>query len=235
MKKRLLIFLSLLLVLHLFLQNLYTQDFHKWGLANGATARLGKGWVTDMTFSPDGSQLAVACSIGIWLYNVRTGAEEAYLKGHTELVNSVAYSPDGKILASSSNDWTIRIWDVDKRKHIKTLGGHRTPVNSVTSSYDGETIVSGSYDGIRVWNVENWSDKILYKNEKAGIVNVMYLPDGKTLTSLNKDGKIESWDLTNGEKQWSIYGYKKSRKLKLLLQNVIIVNLEIYGTFSVRL
>ena len=209
MKKRLLIFLSLLLVLHLFLQNLYAQDFHQQGLPDGATARLGKGWVTDMAFSPDGSQLAVACSIGIWLYNVRNGTEEVFLKGHTELVNSVAYSPDRKILASCSNDWTIRIWDVDQQKHIKTLGGYRGPVNSVAFSPDGKTIVSGSNDGIRVWNVENWNDKILYKNEKAGIVNVMYLPDGKTLTSLNKNGKIESWKLANGEKQWSIYGYKK--------------------------
>ena len=221
MQKRLLIFLSLLLVLHLFLQNLYAQDFNQLGLPDGAKARLGKGWVTDMAFSPDGSQLAVACSIGIWLYNVRTGTEEAFLNGHTELVNSVAYSPDGKILASCSNDWTIRIWDVDKRKLIKTLGGYGVPVNSVAFSHNGKTIVSGSDDGIRVWNVENWSDKILYKNENADIVNVMYFPDGKTLTSLNKKGKIESWDLTNGEKQWSIYGYRKSSKLKSLLQNVI--------------
>ncbi len=88
------------------------------GLPEGVKARLGKGWLTDMAFSPDGNQLAVACSIGIWLYNVRTGTEEAFLRGHTELVNSVAYSPDGKILASGSNDWTIRIWDVDKRKRL---------------------------------------------------------------------------------------------------------------------
>ena len=221
MKKRLLIILSLLLVSTTFLPNCFAQDFNRWGLPEGAIARLGKGWITDMAFSPDRNQLAVACSIGIWLYNVRTGTEEAFLKGHTELVNSVAYSPDGKILASGSNDWTIRIWDVDKRKHIKTLEGHTGKVNSVAYSQDGETIVSGSDDGIRVWNVENWNDKILYRSENAGIVNMMYSPDEKTLTSLSKNGKIESWDLTSGEKQWTILGYKKSRKLKSLLQNVI--------------
>ena len=221
MKKRTLIIINLLLVSFLFLQNGFAQNINRWGLPEGTMARLGKGWVTDMAFSPDGNQLAVACSIGIWLYNLHTGTEEAFLKGGMELVNSVAYSPDGKILASGSNDWTIRIWDVENRKDIKTLGGHAGPVNSVAFSQDGETIVSGSDDGIRVWNVENWSDKILYKKENAGIVNVMYSPDGKTLTSLSKNGEIESWDLTSGEKQWSILGYKKSKKLELLLQNVV--------------
>ena len=206
MKKRLLIILSLLLVSTTFLPNGFAQDFNRWGLPEGVKARLGKGWLTDIAFSPDGNQLTVACSIGIWLYNVRTGTEKAFLRGHTELVNSVAYSPDGKILASGSNDWTIRIWDVDKRKHIKTLEGHTGKVNSVAYSQDGETIVSGSDDGIRVWNVENWSDKIFYRNENTGIVNMMYSPDGKTLTSLSKNGKIESWDLTSGEKQWTILG-----------------------------
>lgn len=221
MKKRTFIIISLSLVSFLFLQNCFAQDYSQWGLPEDALARLGKGWVTDMAFSPDGSQLAVACSIGIWLYNVHTGTEEAFLKGGMELVNSVAYSPDGKILASGSNDWTIRIWDVENRKHIKTLEGHTGPVNSVTFLQDGKTVISGSNDGIRVWHVENWSDKILYKKENAGIVNVMCLPDGKTLISLSKNGEIESWDLTSGEKQWSILGYRKSRKLKLLLQNVI--------------
>ena len=221
MKKRTLIIINLLLVSFLLFQNGFAQNINRWGLPEDAIARLGKGWVTDMAFSPDGSQLAVACSIGIWLYNVHTGTEEAFLKGGMELVNSIAYSPDGKILASGSNDWTIRIWDVENGKHIKTLGGHTGPVNSVAFSQDGETIVSVSDDGIRVWNVESWNDKILYKKENAGIVNVMCLPDGKTLTSLSKNGEIESWDLTSGEKQWSILGYRKSRKLKLLLQNVI--------------
>ncbi|MDE0638627.1 MAG: hypothetical protein OXI43_22535 [Candidatus Poribacteria bacterium] len=219
MKKRTLIIISLLLVSFLIFQNCLAQDYSQWGLPEGTIARLGKGWVTDMAFSPDGNQLAVACSIGVWLYNVRTGTEEAFLKGGMELVNSVAYSPDGKILASGSNDWTIRIWDVENRKHIKTLGRHTGKVNSVAFSQDGETIVSGGDDGIRVWNVENWSDKILYKSENVGIINVMYSPDGKTLTSLSKNGEIESWDLTNGEKQWSILGYRKSRNFKLLLPN----------------
>lgn len=231
MKKRTLTIISLSLVSFLIFQNCLAQDYSQWGLPEDAIARLGKGWVTDMAFSPDGSQLAVACSIGVWLYNVRTGTEEAFLKGGMELVNSVAYSPDGKILASGSDDWTIRIWDVENRKHIKTLGEHTGKVNSVAFSQDGETIVSGGDDGIRVWNVENWSDKILYKSENVGIINVMYSPDRKTLTSLSKNGEIESWDLTIGEKQWSILGYRKSRNLKLLLPNAIIVKFRINDTY----
>ncbi len=126
----------------------------QWGLPEGAIARLGRGRITEVAYSPDGSQLAVASGIGIWLYDAETGEPLDLLTGHTGVVISVAFSPDGRTLASGSGDDTIRLWDVNTGETLKTLNGHRTAVNSVAFSVDGRTLASGSSDTtIRLWDV----------------------------------------------------------------------------------
>ena len=128
MKKRLLFNTSLLLVTVLFVQDSHAQDYTRWGLPEGAKARLGKGNIWGnraMAYSPDGTRLAVASSIGIWLYDARTGAEVALFTGHT-----MAFSPDGKTIDSASaNDGIIQLWDVASGQLKNTMEGH-------TSSYD---------------------------------------------------------------------------------------------------
>ena len=83
-----------------------------------------KGQTSEIAYSPDGTRLAVASSIGIWLYDTTTGQEVALLTGHTAGVRSVAFSPDGRTLASGSYDETIRLWDANSGAHIRTLTGH---------------------------------------------------------------------------------------------------------------
>ncbi|MBC1242316.1 PD40 domain-containing protein, partial [Nostoc sp. 2RC] len=72
--------------------------------------------------------------------------------GHSSRVNSVVFSPDGKTLASASDDKTIKLWDVSTSKAIKTLTGHSSRVNSVVFSPDGKTLASASDDNtIKLW------------------------------------------------------------------------------------
>lgn len=146
--------LTLLLVLTLCLSFTFAQDASQWHLPEGAKARLGKGWVTQIKFSPDGTRLAVAGSIGIWIYDAQTSQEIALLTGHTATVWSISFSADGKMLASASWDSTIRLWDVATGALRKTLKGHTGQVTGVSFSSDGETLVSGSADGtVLLWEL----------------------------------------------------------------------------------
>ena len=130
------------------------QDYTQWELPDGAKARLGKGSINEIQYSPDGTRLAVADSIGIWLYDTATLQEVDLLTGHTGSVFSVSFSPDGHTIASGSRDATIRLWDAVNGELIRTLEGHTGFVNSVVFSPDGRTIASGGDDGtVLLWDI----------------------------------------------------------------------------------
>ena len=103
---------TLLMFFVLFPLSTFAQDYTQWGLPEGAKARLGKGHITgNITYSPDGTRLAVASSIGIWIYDAHTGEELALLTGHTGDVSGVLFSPDGVTLASGSRDGMVLLWE----------------------------------------------------------------------------------------------------------------------------
>ena len=132
--KLLSIFCTQLLVATLLLCNGFAQDYTKWNLPEGAKARLGKGAVLDIAYSPDGASIAVATTIGIWLYDAQTYQELDILIGHTSWVESVVFSPDGQTLASGSWDKTLSLWDVETGENKQTLIGHTDSVMSVVFS-----------------------------------------------------------------------------------------------------
>ena len=88
------------------------QDSPQWDLPEGAKARLGKGRIYDIKYSPNGARLAVASGIGIWLYDTQTNEELDLLTGHRGWVRSVSFSPDGYTLASGSDDGTVLLWEL---------------------------------------------------------------------------------------------------------------------------
>ena len=171
----------LLVSLLLCLPNAFAQEYMKDYLPEGAKARVGKGFVYDIAFSPDDTQLAVASSIGVWIYDKQTGKELDLLTGHTSRVCSVCFSPDGSILASGSADQTIKLWDPRTSEIKTTLSGHRGTVYSVALSPDGSTLASGSYDHtIRLWDLHTGKLKRTLTGHTERIYSVAFNPDGNT-------------------------------------------------------
>ncbi|MDE0681965.1 MAG: hypothetical protein OXI63_03525 [Candidatus Poribacteria bacterium] len=124
--------LTLLMVSNLSILPCFAQyaAHTQFSLPEGAKARLGKGQINEITYSPDGSLLAVASSIGIWLYDAETYREVALLAGHTSSINSVSFSPDGTTIASGSDDGKIRLRCVFL--HINSRKLHRHTKNAHT-------------------------------------------------------------------------------------------------------
>ena len=119
------------------------------------------------------------------------------LSGHAGVVNSVAFSADGKILASGSANGTVTLWDLGPNPFNQILSGHTDTVNSVAFSPDGKTLASGSLDNtIILWDVatgEPWGGPL--RGHASAITSVAFSPDGKTLASGSWDENMILWDV----------------------------------------
>jgi len=133
--------------------------------------------------------------------------------GHASSVHSVAFSPDGKLLASGScvktvlkdscNQGEIRIWDVATRQPIGLpLAAHRNWVNSVAFSRDGKTLASGSSDNtVILWNVATRQPLgPALTGHKDAVLTVAFSPDGRLLASGGKEGTIILWDMATHQR-----------------------------------
>ena len=196
---------SMLILLSLamsaFLSNTYAQDYTKWSLPDAAKARLGRGGIAGkIAYSSDGGLLAVASSIGIWIYDADTGATLDLLTTPTPISN-VVFSPDGRMLASGSwADSMVRLWDVATGELIATLAGHRRSVYSVAFSPDGKTLASGGNDlAVRLWDVTTRQLKTTFIGHLGDINSVTFSPDGSILAGGTDNEKAWLRDVITGQ------------------------------------
>lgn len=185
------------------------------GLPEGAIARLGKGNIQEIMYSPDGTRFAVATTIGVWIYDAQTGEElDLITGGHKDEVRSAAYSSDGKTIATISRDKTVKLWDARTGKLQKTLIGHKGAVLSVAYSPDGKTLATGDVDAtIQLWNAHTGENIKTLTGHTEVISSVVFSPNSKTIASSNNDGTIRFWDVERGQLINTLSGYPQYRDL----------------------
>ena len=116
------------------------EEYTQWHLPEGAIARYGKGSIRELVYFPDSTRLAVRSSIGIWIYDTRTGEELDLLTGDMWDVRTMAFSPDGKTFAVASGG-IVRLLDLDTMDQKDVLAGHTRQVYALAFSPIGETRV----------------------------------------------------------------------------------------------
>lgn len=177
-----------------------------WDIASGERVRSLDVRGSRVTFSPDGSWMAlVGFNAPIELWDVQTWQVVRELQGHTDRVFGIAFSPDSTLLASGSgmgpsdvSDFTVRLWDVEGGRELHVLQGHRGDVHAVAFSPDGTLLASASTDyTVRLWDVQ--SGELLHTLwHRDGLWDVAFSPDGKLLASAGVEHQVRLWDVVSG-------------------------------------
>jgi WD40 repeat protein len=191
--------------------------------------------VTALAFSPDGRWLASATGrladggdkdldhkfvdVGslpaeIDLWDIEAQKVVATLTGHKRSILSLAFSPDGRTLASGSADFTARLWDVGSGKMEANLTGFSGPVTAVAISPDGKTLATGGGDfwskssELKFWDLVSHQGKKTLKGHNGPVFTVAFSPDGRTFASAGMDRIVRLWDVATGDEVRTIRGHK---------------------------
>jgi WD40 repeat protein len=147
------------------------------------TLRMTTGGLGGLAYSPDGKHIAVGNWHMVRIWDVAT-TTEIHSFPHAGLVWSVAYSFDGRRIASGSSDQTVRTLDPNNGKELRTLRGHADRVLSVAFSRDGKQLASGSVDStVRLWDAATGEEIATLRGHSGYVWSVAFSPDGLRLGS----------------------------------------------------
>ena len=201
--KKLKTLLVLLTLLTLFTLNGFAQDIPVVTLTSPGSS-------TDVIFSPDGQTIAsVRDRFGIQFWDTMTASlRQTFI---AERINSIAFSPDGALLAIVNRlGYAVWVWEVNTES-VRAFEGHTSYVQSVAFSPDGKTLASGSWDRtVRLWNTETGRFEQILIDHTGEVNSIAFSPNGVLLASGGKDQTLRLWDVKTGEVIRRLEGHARS-------------------------
>jgi WD40 repeat protein len=193
-----------------------SEDFTAkvWDAKSGAEVlTLKGGWVDSASFRGNGSRVVTwsrAGPIKVWnaeplnkTINPELERRTIVLNGHSAHVNRLVYTPDGRKLATASDDQTVRLWDISTRRGRAVLRGHSSKVVSLAITPDGAMLASGSGDRekpeqpgeLKLWDIASGTSVADLRGHAGPISCLGFSPDGQMLASGSADGLVKLWDV----------------------------------------
>ncbi|MDM8558126.1 hypothetical protein [Candidatus Parabeggiatoa sp. HSG14] len=163
--------------------------------------------VNTVAFSPNSHLLATGSYKIVKLWSVQSGQLQYNLIGHKDWVWSVAFSPNGKWLASASRDNTVKLWRVKSGRLQRTLK-HQNEVWSIAFSPSGKWLASASRDNtVKLWETVSGRLRRTLVGHKNSVLSVAFSPSGKWLASGSQDNTIKLWNMVTGQLQQTLRGH----------------------------